>query len=88
MRHRLLPLLAAAALLAGCSSRINADNYAKIHVGMSQDQITELLGKPDECSGVTMPILSAEKCTWKSGSRRIVVNFVNHAAIAASAEGL
>jgi len=88
MRHRLLPLLAAAALLAGCSSRINADNYAKIHVGMSQDQITELLGKPDECSGVTMPILSAEKCTWKSGSRQIVVNFVNHAAIAASAEGL
>lgn len=88
MRHLVMLLILATGFLTGCSSPITAENYAKIHIGMPRDQITELLGKPDECSGVTVPILAAEKCTWKSGSRRIVVNFVNHTAIAASAEGL
>ncbi len=84
----LLPcLLLLPGLLTGCS-RINAENYAKIHVGMPRSEIVGLLGKPDECSGLTVPILSAEKCSWKSGEHQISVSFLNDAAITASATGL
>ena len=68
--------------------------YGKSHVlhGVSlhvqQGEIVSLLGKPDECSGLTVPILSAEKCNWKSGEHQISVSFVNDAAITASATGL
>lgn len=86
--HRcILPLFALISLL-GCSSRITAENYAKIHVGMNREAVVELLGKPDECSGMTVPILSAEKCSWKSGHSSIAVSFLSGSAVAASADGL
>ena len=41
--HRLAAILAAALLASGCS-KVSAENYAKLKVGMSYQEISEELG--------------------------------------------
>lgn len=80
-------LLSCLVLLCGCS-RITEENYVKINVGMSQQEVEAILGKPDECSGIKMLVLSAQKCTWSSGKHEITISFVAEKVVAASASGL
>jgi outer membrane protein assembly factor BamE (lipoprotein component of BamABCDE complex) len=39
--------------LAGCGSKITQENFDKIQVGMGQDEVTTILGKPTESSSVS-----------------------------------
>jgi len=80
-------LLSCLVLLGGCS-RITAENYAKINVGMSQQNVEAILGKPDECSGIKTLVLSAQKCSWSSGTHDITISFMAEKVVAASANGL
>lgn len=70
-------------LLAACSS-VNADNYAKLHAGMSMAEVQAILGSPTQCT----EILIVKKCTWGSESRGISVSFAADAVMATSANGL
>ncbi|GAB2877748.1 hypothetical protein GCM10027046_02060 [Uliginosibacterium flavum] len=81
--HKILPLLLLSALLAACSA-VNADNYAKLHTGMSMSEVQAILGTPTQCT----EILIVKKCTWGSESRGISVSFAADAAMATSANGL
>ena len=58
-------------LALGCS-KITLENYSKIAVGMSYDEVTQLIGKPDHCDDV----LGVRNCTWGDEKRSIQVNFV------------
>jgi len=66
-------LLGAALLLLvlGCS-QLTQENYNKISVGMSYDEVTALIGKPDTCDDV----MGVRNCVWGNEKRSIQVGFV------------
>lgn len=81
--HKRLTLLLLCGLLASCSA-VTAENYAKLHAGMSMSEVQAILGKPTQCT----EILIVKKCIWGSESAGISVSFAADAAIATSANGL
>jgi len=74
-----LPLM----LLVACSA-VTADNYSKLHTGMSLAEVQGILGKPSQCS----EILMIKKCTWGNEQHYISVSFAADTAMATSANGL
>ncbi len=78
-----LCLLGIALLLAGCN-KITAENYAKLHTGMSLAEVTAILGQPGQCDEV----LLMKRCHWGEGKRQIAVNFAADAAVTLSGQGL
>jgi hypothetical protein len=72
----------ALALLACGSSRVNPDNFVKIETGMTQAQVTALLGQPTESSSVDIAGFSGTTSTWKSRDLTITVQFMNGKVVA------
>ncbi|MCL5059840.1 MAG: hypothetical protein M1449_04595 [Candidatus Thermoplasmatota archaeon] len=66
-------VLAMGLLLAmpGCS-KLTLENYSKIAVGMPYDEVTELIGSPDECDDV----MGVRNCLWGDEKRSVNVSFV------------
>jgi len=58
-------------VMLGCS-KITLENYNKISVGMSYDEVTQLIGPPDECDDV----MGVRNCLWGDEKRAIKVSFV------------
>lgn len=71
MRIRTVLAASFLALLLGCS-KLTLENYNKIAVGMSYDEVTQLIGKPDRCDDV----MGVRSCTWGDEKRSVQVNFV------------
>ena len=57
--------------LLGCS-KLTLENYDKIAVGMSYDEVTRLIGPPDQCDDV----MGVRSCRWGDDKRSVHVNFV------------
>ena len=70
-------------LLSACT-RLTADNYAKLRLGMSYEQTTSLLGSPAKCSDA----LGAKSCIWGDESRNIKVNFIADKIVLYTGENL
>jgi hypothetical protein len=87
-------LLAVAAGLClaapGCSggSKVSKENADKINVGMSEKEVTDLLGSPAESAEVEVPdvgaalggqvqMKKAKQSTWKDGNKVIAVTFLD-----------
>jgi Domain of Unknown Function with PDB structure (DUF3862) len=66
-----------ALLLAACGSKITEDNFAKIHEGMTRQEITGLLGNPSRASSVDILGVSGTSATWTDDGASITVQFVN-----------
>lgn len=75
--------LLALVVLAGCS-KLTQDNYNKLKVGMSYSEVTQLLGKPNQCNDT----LAAKSCDWESGESHVNVTFVGDNAVMFSGKGL
>lgn len=58
-------------LMLGCS-RITLENYNKISMGMSYEDVIQLLGSPDRCDDM----MGVRACQWGDEKRSIHVNFV------------
>ena len=73
-----LRTLALAALLvaAGCS-KVTQENFARIHDGMSEQEVQALLGTPSESSSVSVLGLSGTSSKWVGEDTVITVQFVN-----------
>jgi len=85
MKPRLLWVaVAGGALMLAACSRVTADNYAKIKLGMSFDEVKAVLGGPDRCSDV----LGAKSCIWGDDTRYIRVNFIGEKVVIFTAENL
>lgn len=70
--------------LCGCSSKINQENYKKIEIGMSFDEVAAILGAPVACESV----LGTRSCDWGKESRMINIKFVADNVVFRSAQGL
>lgn len=67
----------------GCS-KINQENYQKIEIGMSYDEVVAILGEPAACKS----ILGTQSCDWGQESRMISIKFAADNVVFRSAEGL
>ena len=70
-------------LVLGCSP-LTQENYNKITVGMSYDQVTALIGKPDTCDDV----MGVRNCVWGDEKRSVQVGFVADKVVLFSANNL
>jgi hypothetical protein len=69
--------------LLGCS-KLTLENYNKLQVGMSYDEVTQLIGPPEACDDV----LGLRNCRWGDDKRSISVSFAADKALVFSAQNL
>jgi len=75
MKTRALALIALL-LLAACS-KITQENFAKVQEGMSEPEVTTLLGSPTSSSSVQVLGVSGTHSLWEGSGAVISVRFVN-----------
>ena len=75
MNLRALTLIALL-LLAACS-KITQENFAKVQDGMSEPEVTTLLGSPTSSSSVQVLGISGTHSLWEGSDAVISVRFVN-----------
>jgi len=63
--------------LAACGSRLSQENFEKIHEGMSQKEVREILGEPVDASAASLLGLSSGEAVWKDDKTTITVHFLN-----------
>lgn len=79
-RQRRKQGLLAAALaiaLAACGSKINQENFSRIHNGMTEQEIGAILGEPTRTESVGIGPFSGTTSTWTHEGLTISVQFVN-----------
>jgi hypothetical protein len=83
MKPRTLLGLGLLLILLGCS-KLTMDNYKKITVGMTYDQVVQLIGKPDKCDDV----MGLRTCLWGSTQRSVHVSFADDKVLLFSSNNL
>jgi len=70
--------------IVGCN-KVSKENYDKIKIGMSYEEVVGVLGKPDTCEE---PIIKTKSCTWGSSDKQINIKFVADIVAWRSSEGI
>ena len=70
-------------LVVSCSS-LTQENYEKIKVGMSYQEVEKILGSNPVCDSA----MGAKSCTWGTAEKNIRVQFVGDKVALHSAKGL
>ena len=78
-----LALVLAATLLAACS-KVTAENYARLKVGMTYQETTAILGSPARCDDTA----GFRTCRWGDDKSGITVRFAADKAVLHSAENI
>ncbi len=68
----------------GCGGKINQENFNRIEIGMSYEEVVAILGEPVQCKS----ILGAQNCDWGKKPRTINIKFVADNVVFRSSEGL
>ena len=63
-------------LLAACS-KVTQENFSKIQDGMSEQEVTAILGSPTESSSGSILGISGTASKWMGGDATITIRFVN-----------
>ena len=82
MKKTLLALPAAlvallAALLIAACSKVNQENFLRVQEGMSEEEVSSLLGRPTESNSVNVLGVSGTASRWVAGDTVVTVRFVN-----------
>jgi len=70
-------------LLVACNS-LSVNNYDRLKVGMSYEEVSDIIGKTDSCN----ELLGTRTCTWGDDAKQIKVIFVANRATLFSHKGL
>jgi hypothetical protein len=73
---RCLACLAAALLLLAACSKVNPENFAKIQTGMTEQEVTAILGSPAESTSRDVLGVTGTSSRWVSGDTAITIRFV------------
>ena len=68
----------------GCS-KVNKENYDKIKIGMSFEEVVGVLGKPDTCEE---PVMKMKSCIWASSDKQIEIKFAGDIVAWRSSKGI
>jgi len=71
MKIRTVVAMSLLLTMLGCS-KLTLENYSRITAGMSYDEVTQLIGPPDECDDV----MGVRNCLWGDEKRSVNVSFV------------
>ena len=83
MKIRTLCAMGLLLVMLGCS-KVTLENYNKISVGMSYDEVTQLIGPPDECDDV----MGVRNCLWGDEKSAINISFVGSKVLLFSSSNL
>ena len=73
----LRPFAFAAILLLAACSRVTQENFSKIQDGMTEQEVTAILGSPTESSSGSILGISGTSSKWAGGDATISIRFVN-----------
>jgi hypothetical protein len=76
MVNRMICLIMLVCLLSGCT-RLSQENYDKLKMGMTYEEVVSILGKPDTCSDT----LVAKSCMWGNEQKNIKISFFGNKII-------
>jgi len=76
-----------ATLLLGCGSKVTQENFAKIQSGMTETEVTAILGPPTESNSLGLGPVGGTTSTWKDNGRTITIQFVNGKVLAKAFSG-
>ncbi len=77
-------VLIPALLLLGCAKSISLENYNKLQIGQTYDEVGKIVGPPARCD----ELLGIRSCSWGDDEHGFGVNFVAGKVILLSARGL
>lgn len=77
MRNAVHAIVIAWLALAAACSKVTQENFLKIQEGMTEQEVTALLGRPSESNSVNLLGVSGTSSRWVSGDAVIAVSFVN-----------
>lgn len=83
MNRRLTAVALVVLLIVGCS-KLTAENYGKLKVGMSYQEVTQILGSPTGCDDLA----GLKSCTWGDEKRHINVQFAADRVMLFSAQNI
>jgi hypothetical protein len=74
-------IIGLAIMFNGCDSRVSQDSFEKIHSGMAETEVREILGEPTETSSFGVGPFSGTSSVWKGkrgprtfcGSRQVLL---------------
>ena len=79
----LFSLLVAVFLLAACS-KLTMENYGRLKIGQSYDEIVAVLGQPTRCD----ELLGVRQCQWGDDTRNIKIGSAANTALTLAATNL
>lgn len=71
-------------VLAACGSQLSLENYNKLKVGQSYDEVTKIIGEPARCD----EIIGIRTCLWGDEQRGVNIGFVAGQVMVLSANNL
>ena len=75
--HRSIGIAILLLALAGCSERLSQENFDKVHEGMSQKEVRDILGEPVNAEGTSVLGISGGESVWRADKTLITVHFLN-----------
>jgi len=82
--RRIAAIAVSALALAACGNSLSVENYNKLKVGQSYDEVKKIIGDPARCDEA----LGIRSCVWGNEQRGISVNFVAGQVLLLSATNL
>ena len=70
-------------VLLGCS-KLTLENYNKVNAGMSYEEVTGLIGKPEKCDD----LMGLRNCAWGDDKRSVHVSFIGGKVVLFSSHNL
>jgi hypothetical protein len=83
-RWFLIAFLLLILFVAASCGKLTMDNYNKIKVGMTYNEVTTILGSPDNCND----IIGMRSCVWGDDKKSITVSFVGDKVLLFSANNI
>lgn len=74
---KLLGLLAVFALLSACGSKLTADNFSRVKNNMTEEEVKELIGKPNKVESEDILGFTTTTYTYNKGETEATVAFIN-----------
>lgn len=63
--------------IVGCESRVTQENFNRVKIGMSLQEVHAILGEPSESSSFNLAGLSGTSSEWKRFDSSITIQFLN-----------
>jgi hypothetical protein len=82
--RRVAGLFLASLLLAACGSQLSMENYNKLKVGQTYEEVRKIIGEPARCD----EMLGVRTCIWGEEKQGITINFVAGQVMLLSATNL